>query len=115
MNPSFFYLLIFYIIGHINRTFMNEGFFLMISCYAIAFAIRYKSLQEKLFQIEQENSNELEKKVQEKTKELIEMNQKLSDSNNIKDKLFSIISHDLKSPLYSLEETLNLFKNKINN
>ncbi len=106
------FLLIFYIIGHINRTFMNEGFFLMISCYAIAFAIRYKSLQEKLFQIEQENSYELEKKVQEKTKELIEINQKLSDSNNIKDKLFSIISHDLKSPLYSLEETLNLFKNK---
>lgn len=106
------FLLTFYIIGHINRTFTNEGFFLMISCYAIAFALRYKSLREKFFQMELENSNDLEKKVQEKTKELIEINQKLSDSNNIKDKLFSIISHDLKSPLYSLEETLNLFKNK---
>ena len=106
------FLLTFYIIGHITRIFTNEGFFLMISCYAIAFAIRYKALREKLFQIELENSYNLEKKVQEKTKELIEINQKLSDSNNIKDKLFSIISHDLKSPLYSLEETLNLFKNK---
>jgi signal transduction histidine kinase len=106
------FLLILYLIGNITRTFTNEGFFLMISCYAIAFALRYKSLREKLFQIELVNRNELEKKVQEKTKELIEINQNLSDSNNIKDKLFSIISHDLKSPLHSLEETLNLFKNK---
>jgi signal transduction histidine kinase len=106
------FLLTLYLIGFINKTFMNEGFTMMICSFTIAFAIRYKSLRDKLYEIEQRNNNELESKVKEKTKELIEINQKLSDSNNIKDKLFSIISHDLKTPLFALEETLNLFHNK---
>lgn len=105
-------LLMFYLIGHINRTFLNEGFFIMISCFAVAFAIRYKELRDEILEIELKNSIELESLVNLKTKELVEINKKLSDSNNIKDKLFSIISHDLKTPLYALEETLNLFKNK---
>lgn len=105
-------LLLFYLIGHINRTFLNEGFFLMISSFALAFAVRYKKLRDHILDIELKNSIELESLVNLKTKELVEINKKLSDSNNIKDKLFSIISHDLKTPLYALEETLNLFKNK---
>ena len=103
------FLLTLYLFGFINKIFMNEGFTIMICSFTIAFAVRYKSIRDKLYQIEQRNNTELETKVKEKTKELIEINQKLSDSNNIKDKLFSIISHDLKTPLYALEETLNLF------
>jgi len=106
------FLLTLYLLGFINKIFMNEGFTIMICSFTIAFALRYKSIKDKLYQIEQKNNTELETKVKEKTKELIEINQKLSDSNNIKDKLFSIISHDLKTPLYALEETLNLFNNK---
>jgi signal transduction histidine kinase len=106
------FLLTLYLLGFINKIFMNEGFTVMICSFTIAFAVRYKSIRDKLYQIEQRNSVELETKVIEKTKELIEINQKLSDSNNIKDKLFSIISHDLKTPLYALKETLNLFNNK---
>lgn len=105
-------ILTLYLNGRINKTFLNEGFFIMICSFAIAFAIRYKRLRDEVFHIQLKNSIELESLVNLKTGELIEINKKLSDSNNIKDKLFSIISHDLKTPLYALEETLNLFKNK---
>lgn len=40
--------------------------------------------------------------VKEKTNELLVANEKLQESNATKDKLFSIIAHDIKSPLSSL-------------
>lgn len=43
--------------------------------------------------------------------ELINQHQAVMKLNNLKDKLFSIISHDLKSPLLSLKELAATYKN----
>ena len=53
---------------------------------------------------------ELELKVAERTQEIQEKNQKLTRLNLLKDKLFSIISHDLKSPLNQLSGTLYMLE-----
>ena len=41
--------------------------------------------------------------------ELIHYQQKLQESNSTKDRLFSILAHDLRGPIGSLEQMLNLF------
>ncbi|NOT77081.1 MAG: tetratricopeptide repeat-containing sensor histidine kinase [Cyclobacteriaceae bacterium] len=53
--------------------------------------------------------------LQEKNQEIAEQNLKLKEANDIKDKFFSIISHDLRSPLSSLKGLLSLLAgNEIN-
>jgi signal transduction histidine kinase len=59
----------------------------------------------------------LERKVNEKTKELSDKNDEiltqsraLQESNLTKDKLFSIISHDLRGPIGQLKQTLDMVK-----
>jgi signal transduction histidine kinase len=54
--------------------------------------------------LELKKKNEL---VDEKARLLEEQTGKLTDLNNLKNKLFSVISHDLRAPLYALR---NLFK-----
>jgi two-component system, sensor histidine kinase LadS len=53
---------------------------------------------------------ELESKVAERTTEIEEQNEKLSRLNILKDKLFSIISHDIKGPLNQLSSTLHMME-----
>jgi two-component system, sensor histidine kinase LadS len=62
---------------------------------------RNHELQEKL-------NSELERKVTERTHEIQQQNEKLVRLNLLKDKLFSIISHDIKSPLSQLSGALYL-------
>lgn len=52
----------------------------------------------------------LEQKVLERTQELDHKNQELVKINSIKDKLFTIISHDLRQPLLSLGVFLEVLK-----
>lgn len=52
---------------------------------------------------------ELEQTVRNRTAELEKRNLQLKKLNEEKNKIFSIIGHDLKSPLASLEQTLDLY------
>jgi signal transduction histidine kinase len=46
--------------------------------------------------------------LEEKNQEIADQNQRLKQANDIKDKLFSIIGHDLRSPLVSLKGLLSM-------
>jgi signal transduction histidine kinase len=53
----------------------------------------------------------LERKVAAKTREIAENSQKLKELNASKDRLFSIISHDLRGPLGTMKAVVDLMKN----
>ena len=55
---------------------------------------------------------QLNKQLQQSNQEISEKNKKLSELINIKSKMFSIISHDLKSPMISLHNSVNLMRMK---
>lgn len=92
--------------------------------------LAYEKIEKEKLELEREmekkrliekQRNELEKQVKERTKELEEtLDQlKLSEAelrelNQVKSKLFSIISHELKSPLTTVDSYLNLFINHYN-
>ena len=50
----------------------------------------------------------LEQKIAERTEEIQQVNERLKESNSFKDKLFSIIAHDMRSPISSLKGVLQL-------
>lgn len=51
--------------------------------------------------------------LEERYSEILAINTKLSDANRVKDTLFSIIAHDLKSPLAQLEQTFLLIEENL--
>jgi signal transduction histidine kinase len=67
--------------------------------------IRQAQEREKLIE---EKNKELEGKIQERTLALQKINEALQQSNKTKDKLFSIIAHDLRSPMAALSGTLDI-------
>ena len=72
---------------------------------------RYKlSLENKGLVSKLQDANEqLEDKVRERTHQLKEKNHELNQLVEIKNKLFSIVSHDLRTPLLSLKVFLDVF------
>ena len=75
-------------------------------------------IQEQSFELIKNHNSILEKKVEERTtviqnqkKKLEVQAQKLEVTNQTKDKLFAIISHDLRNPIISLETIMNLLCN----
>jgi signal transduction histidine kinase len=64
-------------------------------------------------QLVKERNIFLEQKIDERTKELQVANDKLKESNEFKDKLFSIIAHDMRTPLSSLKGVLQLVEENV--
>jgi signal transduction histidine kinase len=85
---------------------------ILLFFYSINLILKQHFFYQKIILMEKDYSVKLEKEVSQKTKDLIQTNDKLIESNNLKNKLFSIISHDLRSPLDALNEVLYLFRNK---
>lgn len=58
----------------------------------------------------QEENERLEREVKSRTLEIQKQKEKLEELNRVKDKLFSVVSHDIKGPLSSLKLSLALTK-----
>ncbi|HTE32023.1 MAG TPA: sensor histidine kinase [Chryseolinea sp.] len=58
----------------------------------------------------QEENGRLEMEVELRTAKILQQNLQLEEVNNVKDKLFSVVSHDIKGPLSSLHLALTLAK-----
>ena len=59
---------------------------------------------------EQEEKTRLEEEVRNRTLEIQQQNLELEEVNHVKDKLLSVVSHDIRGPLGSLHLALNLVK-----
>lgn len=57
---------------------------------------------------EQEEKERLEREVEARTEEIRQKNTQLAEGNNLKDKLLSLISHDVRSPLIALQGVLDM-------
>jgi len=95
-----------------TKAFTLEGSLILITCVTLALSNKTRQTSEKLLELEIKYRSELEKEVSDKTKALEIKNKELHKSNLMKDKLFSIIAHDLRNPLFALEEVIYLFKEK---
>jgi two-component system, sensor histidine kinase ChiS len=92
-----------------------EGFlvFLLILNYLVA--IRHSHFQKKLISMERHFKENLQIEVNEKTQVLEKTNKELRKATQTREKLFSIISQDLRTPLLSLQNLIKLAKkNEVN-
>jgi signal transduction histidine kinase len=100
-----------------NYTGLMIGCILQMLFISLALGDRWRSLEkenqrakELEFIREQEENERLEKEVILRTTEIHKQNIQLEEVNNVKDKLFSVVSHDIKGPLNSLHLALTLAK-----
>ena len=70
-----------------------------------------KSENAQLVEALKQANYDLEEKVKKRTGELNKKNERLMEINAFKDRLFSIISHDVRTPLLSLEVYLDMITN----
>jgi signal transduction histidine kinase len=91
---------------------INSFYIVLLMFYSFNLIFKQHFIYKKIINMEKQYSDKLEKEVLDQTKELKETNNNLLQSNNRNNKLFSIISHDLRSPLNSLTKVLNLFQDK---
>lgn len=90
---------------------------LSISFLFFFFTVFYAMSLQFIQKLEQEKSREkryrkkLEEEVERKTKSLVETNRDLESANRMRDHIFAIIGHDLRSPLDTLNLITDLFRN----
>ncbi|MBK8397668.1 MAG: hypothetical protein IPL26_20840 [Leptospiraceae bacterium] len=92
--------------------FISEGSVIIMITYAYAIALKNAKTHEKLIQLQTSYKEELQNQVIQKTSDLSKANEALAEVNELKNRIFSIISHDLRSPLDTLNEIIFLFQNK---
>lgn len=80
-------------------------FYGVVALLVLALGVLGYSLKIRNFRI---MNQELSKQVEERTSDLKKQKEELQKINSSKDKLLSIISHDLKGPLNSIKQMLNL-------
>jgi two-component system, sensor histidine kinase LadS len=102
-----------------NSTWLIIG--CIIQMLLISFAIgnrwnmvnkEHQLLREHELSRRQEEKENLENEVRLRTEEIQTQNERLEEVNRIKDKLFSVVSHDIKGPLTSMQLALGLIKRK---
>lgn len=105
--------------GHLstNYTGLMAGCILQMLFISFALGDRWRTLEkenqnakELELRREQGEKERLEKEVKLRTNEIQQQNLQLEEVNNVKDKLFSVVSHDIKGPLSSLHLALTLTK-----
>lgn len=105
--------------GHLgtNYTGLMAGCILQMLFISFALGDRWRTLEkenkhakELELRREQEEKERLEVEVKLRTTEIQQQNIQLEEVNNVKDKLFSVVSHDIKGPLSSLHLALTLAK-----
>ena len=77
----------------------TAGFRILVMLFIISVFISFYLIKTRTLKIQKET---LEKLVKERTKEIEEKNNTLTSLNATKDKMFSIIAHDLKNPFNSI-------------
>lgn len=92
--------------------YMTTGFYILIVLVFIALTWGVLRTRSKMLFLRQK---QLEQIIQERTRELQEKNKELLVANQTKDKFFSIISHDLRSPFSVLLGILDLLTDPENN
>jgi len=86
----------------VKQVFYYTWWFLLLSFFLPVFAIRYYfSRSNKIAKLRQK---ELEEEVQSRTEEIVNKTNELELSNKSKDQIISILAHDLRSPLLSLND-----------
>lgn len=98
--------LVFLLYKAVSLMFIFYGLYLVKkenSIYQFNILTKQKHLADKNAEIEKQKEI-----ISEKARQLEKQKEELADLNTFKNKLFSIISHDLKSPMYALR---NLFQN----
>jgi len=78
----------------------------------IAFALgeRWNRLMRENQEAKEQENERLEREVRLRTEEINHKNERLEEVIRVKDKLFSVVSHDIKGPLSSLQMALTLTK-----
>ena len=93
-----------------NYTGLMVGCILQMLFVSLALGDRLRSLEMENQHAKQQEKELLEKEVQLRTREIQQQNIQLAEVNNVKDKLLSVVSHDIKGPLNSIHLALTLAK-----
>ncbi|MFN4083294.1 MAG: ATP-binding protein [Bacteroidia bacterium] len=82
--------------------------FVILQAFSITkmFAIAFNEVDTLSIELKNINTN-LETSINDRTKEINKQKDELAESNKVKDKIFSIIAHDMRAPLKSLQSVLD--------